>query len=413
MRKLILLLALMLIPIFPIFAVEATEALDNITENNSEVVDTKSVDARAWFLEGNALYDQRKYEESLDAYNKAIQLEPGNGSIWSNKGCVLYDLERYRDSVDACDEAIRLDPTDAIAWINKGDSLKKLENFLEALDCYDEAIKLDPTDESASNSKRFLLAFHGTDVAIAQNKRGAAEEKAVANKTKDDAVRNAIVYPATMYPPINDTTLGFSAVPGKYDATQVTIPLGPYRISFLTRLENVTVEGKYRLSGHNKTAGSGKDYHICTYDVGDLRVLRNSTAAQRMSESWPGKDYYPDAEFTFTIYHYAGPSSYPPVDPDPSGFSRIPNYGNLKTISSDYIVDPLTIDGKRGSLTTTWTTYHNNYDPNDTWDTQTKNRYIAAYQPNDKTFVVVVFNKGIDYDKDVALVLDTLHITEV
>jgi tetratricopeptide (TPR) repeat protein len=412
MRKLILLLALLLIPIFPIFAVEAIDALDNITENNSGVVDTKSVDARAWFLEGNALYDQRKYEESLDAYNKAIQLEPGNGSIWSNKGCVLYDLERYRDSVDACDEAIRLDPTDAIAWINKGDSLKKLENFLEALDCYDEAIKLDPTDESASNSKGFLLAFHGTDVAIAQNTRGAAERKAVANQTNDDAVRNVIVYPATMYPPINDTTPGFSAVPGEYDATQVSIPLGPYRISFLTRLENVTVEGKYELLGHNETAGSGKDYHICTYDVGELRILRNSTAAQRMSESWTGGGY-PIAEFDFTIYRYAGPSTYPPVDPDPSGFSRISSFRDTATLSQDYTTDSITIDGKQGTLLTRWATYHNENYYGESHDVVGNSCYIATYQPNDKTFVVLKADSSLDYDKDVALVLQTLHITEV
>ena len=437
MRTPILLLTLMMISCFLTFAeeandtvdiadgfafinsidayIKATEAPDGITENYSEASENNSANARAWFLEGNALYDQKKYDESFDAYNKAIQLEPTNCSIWSNVGCVLYDLKRYEDSVDACEVAIRLDSKDAIAWVNKGNALEKLENFQEALDCYDEAIKLDPTLESAQNNKAFLLDFHRIDIAIAQDKRGAAEEKAVANQTKDDAVRNAIVYPATMYPSINDTTPGFSAVPGKYDATQVTIPLGPYRISFLTRLENVTVEGRYELLGHNKTAGSGKDYHICTYDVGDLRVLRNSTAAQIMSESWPQvgghPSGYPSAELDFTIYHYAGPSTYPPNDPDPSGFSRISSFRDTATISQDYTTDSITIDGKQGTLLTRWVTYHNGNYYGESHDVVGNSYYIVTYQPNDKTFVVLKTDNSLDYDKDVALVLQTLHIS--
>jgi tetratricopeptide (TPR) repeat protein len=402
MRKLILLLALMLIPIFPIFAVEAIDALDNITENNSGVVDTKSVDARAWFLEGNALYDQKKYDESLDAYNEAIQLEPGNVSIWSNKGNVLYDLKRYRDSVDACDEAIRLDPKDAIAWVNKGNALEKLDSFQEALDCYNEALKLDPTLKSAKNNKAFLLGFHGIDIAIAQDKRDAAEEKAMANQTNDEAVQDVIIHPTSVYRSINDTTPRFSAVQGKYDATQVTVPLGPYQISFSTRLENITFAGVYDALGYNKTAGSGKEYHTCTYDKGDLDVLQNGTYGEM----------YP---IRFTIYRYVSPSSYPPIDPDPNGMWELGSLIDSATMTRDYSgPDSITIDGQQGTLITGWTTWHNyDYDGEEHSTNYDRYTYIATYQPNDNTYVVVKFDDSIDYDKDVALVLETLHITEV
>lgn len=194
----------------------------------------------------------------------------------------------------------------------------------------------------------------------------------------------------SMYPQINETMPGFSATPGDYDATKVAVPLGPYLISFSTRLENITFEGEYDTLAHNETAGSGKDYHVCTYDVGYLWVRENTS-------------YYP--AFRFTIYRYAGPSSYPPVDPDPNGFSIVSGFRDTATMSREHIgPDPLTIDGKQGTILTWWTVHH------DSIDVVGNGYHVAAYQPDDKTFVVLETDNSIDYDKDVALVLQTLEI---
>lgn len=201
--------------------------------------------------------------------------------------------------------------------------------------------------------------------------------------------------------PINETTPGFSAVPGEYDATDVTIPLGPYQISFSNRLENVTFEGYYTESGHNETVGSGKDYHISTYDIGELWVLENAS------------DY---PALRFTIYRYVSPSAYPPVDPDPNGYSIISSSRDTPTMSRDYTgPDTLTIDGKKGTILTWWSVHHNSdvVYPSNSFDVVGSNYYVVAYQPNGKTFVVLETDNSVDYDKDVALVMETLHIAEV
>jgi hypothetical protein len=196
--------------------------------------------------------------------------------------------------------------------------------------------------------------------------------------------------------PINETTPGFSAAPGEYNAAHVTVPLGPYQISFSTRLENVTYKGEYEALGHNETTGSGKDYHVATYDECDLYVLPNETGY-----------------IHFRIYRYVGPSLYPPVDPDPNGYRTISGWIDTPTMSRDDSgPEPQTIDGKPGTVVTWWSIHHNInvVYPSDSFDVQGEENYFAAYQPNDKTFVVVEFY-DIDYDKDVALVLQTLHIS--
>lgn len=200
--------------------------------------------------------------------------------------------------------------------------------------------------------------------------------------------------------PINESTPGFSITPDNYDAKKVTVPLGPYVISFLTRLENVTAKGIYEPQRHNETAGSGMDYHICTYDLGQLWIYNNNS----------GPRDYP--AFRFTIYSYIGPTSYQPVDPDPGGVSVISSWRDTATISRDYTgPDPLTVDGKKGTILAWWSIYHNEDYYGERHDLVGSSYYVVTYQPDDKTFVVLSTDNIVDYDKDVALVLQTLHIS--
>jgi Flp pilus assembly protein TadD len=51
-----------------------------------------------------------KHNKAIEAFNKAIRLDPNDARPWSGKGDALNKLGRYDESVDAYDEAIRLDP---------------------------------------------------------------------------------------------------------------------------------------------------------------------------------------------------------------------------------------------------------------------------------------------------------------
>jgi tetratricopeptide (TPR) repeat protein len=40
----------------------------------------------AWNNKGDALLNQGKYDEAIQAYDKAIQLDPKFAAVWNNKG---------------------------------------------------------------------------------------------------------------------------------------------------------------------------------------------------------------------------------------------------------------------------------------------------------------------------------------
>jgi tetratricopeptide (TPR) repeat protein len=131
-------------------------------ENTQYSETSISNDAEFWYNKGNALDAQCKSDEALQAYDKAIELNPDYVSAWYRKGQVLAGLGKSDEALQAYDKAIELDPDDAHAWDEKGSALRYQGKYDEALQAYDEAIRLDPN---------FILAWHGKGNAfISQGK---------------------------------------------------------------------------------------------------------------------------------------------------------------------------------------------------------------------------------------------------
>jgi tetratricopeptide (TPR) repeat protein len=85
-----------------------------------------------WLEEGSALYNLKRYEEAIAAYDQAIRLDPNSAMAYNNKGFALYNLKRYKEAIAAYDQAIRLDPNYALAYYNKGLALERLRKKTEA-----------------------------------------------------------------------------------------------------------------------------------------------------------------------------------------------------------------------------------------------------------------------------------------
>ena len=146
--------------------------------------------AQQWLNEGDVLYDLRRYQEALAAYEQAIHLDPNDAVAYMNKGYALHDLERYQEALAAYEQAIHLDSNDAIAYYSKGNVLGALERYQEALAAYGQAIHLDPDLAIAYYSKGNVLGALGRyqealaafeqalrlnpDLAVAYNGKGNA-----------------------------------------------------------------------------------------------------------------------------------------------------------------------------------------------------------------------------------------------
>lgn len=113
-----------------------------------------------WSAQALQLYLNGSYEESLAAYDKAIDADPYNASLYNGRGMALsFGLDRQADALTSYEKALDLNSSFADALCNKGYALCSLEKYDEGISCYDKAINLSPSFAEAWNFKGLALSI--------------------------------------------------------------------------------------------------------------------------------------------------------------------------------------------------------------------------------------------------------------
>lgn len=140
-------------------------------------IKVKSDDALVFQALGTALSLIGKSEEAIDAFDKAVCLNPNHPDAFNDKGVILSRLGRFEESLPCFANAIQLDPMYGDAYTNYGFALFSLKKFKEAVISYDNAIKLNSrladSNWYRAQSLRELgfheLAIKGFDLALANS----------------------------------------------------------------------------------------------------------------------------------------------------------------------------------------------------------------------------------------------------
>jgi tetratricopeptide (TPR) repeat protein len=154
---------------------ESIQAFDKAIELSPYFVDP-------WINKGNALYNQGKYKEAIQAYNSTIEIDPQcekallhkslaleklnrnnstDAKYWYRKGNFFYSQSKYEEAIQAYSNAIVADPNNtsllSSAWNLKGLAFRKLLNVNESIKCFDEAIRINPNNTDAWYNKGLAL----------------------------------------------------------------------------------------------------------------------------------------------------------------------------------------------------------------------------------------------------------------
>jgi predicted O-linked N-acetylglucosamine transferase (SPINDLY family) len=93
---------------------------------------------------GDALFDEGRYEESVQAYQASVDQKADFLAGWNNLGNAFRALSRNLEAMHAYQQALKLDPGCARAWKNMGLAFQYENLTDEAVKCLDAAIQLDP-----------------------------------------------------------------------------------------------------------------------------------------------------------------------------------------------------------------------------------------------------------------------------
>jgi tetratricopeptide (TPR) repeat protein len=137
--------------------------------------------AAYWIKEGDVLQNQSKNDEAIQAYDKAIEIDPQNEEAWTKKGSAFFGSDRAGASYEAVrcfDNAILINPNYAEAWMEKGRWLDfseyaayvnegvgaRDEMARKANECLDEVIRIEPNNTEALELKGDNLKLLGMNM---------------------------------------------------------------------------------------------------------------------------------------------------------------------------------------------------------------------------------------------------------
>lgn len=80
-----------------------------------------------------------------------------NSHFWCSIGVLYFQISQFRDALDAYSRAIRLDPNIPEIWYNLGALYESCNNQIQdAIDAYTKAVELDPANERAKKRLQWL-----------------------------------------------------------------------------------------------------------------------------------------------------------------------------------------------------------------------------------------------------------------
>jgi stress-induced-phosphoprotein 1 len=193
------------------------EDLTNLTseelvkrENDKESIKYKE--------KGNQCYKEKKFDEALSAYDKAISLNPTNMTLLSNKAAVYFTTKKYDDCITTCQMAVKIGKENrasfeerarafsrcAKAYQKKGDLVNAIEMCKNAqLESYDKATERMLKMFELDKKKADALAYQDETKAEEAKQQGntyfrnkewpqavEAYEEAVKRAPKNATIRN-------------------------------------------------------------------------------------------------------------------------------------------------------------------------------------------------------------------------------
>jgi len=87
---------------------------------------------------------QKQHQQAISAYQKAIEFDPKYATPWNGLGSVYLDQEQYEQAISAYQKAIEINPEYAAPWNGLGDVYHDQEQYEQAIGAYQKAIEINP-----------------------------------------------------------------------------------------------------------------------------------------------------------------------------------------------------------------------------------------------------------------------------
>lgn len=117
--------------------------------------DPKNV--RAWIQLGNDYFDTRQSQKAIEAYGRALELEPNDPDVLTDQGVMYRDVGNFDQAIANFKKAIKIDPKHVHSLFNMGVVYAHdLKNAEEATRAWNQVIAVAPGTPAAAQAQQAL-----------------------------------------------------------------------------------------------------------------------------------------------------------------------------------------------------------------------------------------------------------------
>ena len=114
-----------------------------------QLVEQGVVSADVQVLLGNCYETERRPNLALQAYRRAIEVEPARVDYYQDLIALLLDLGKSNDALELVNHAVTIAPNDARPWVWKGHLSLRKNQYKDAIESYTHARQLDRSNADA------------------------------------------------------------------------------------------------------------------------------------------------------------------------------------------------------------------------------------------------------------------------
>jgi predicted TPR repeat methyltransferase len=95
---------------------------------------------------GAVYKDLGQFDASIEAFSRALTIQPDYADAYNNKGLVLKDQGKLEEAIKAYNKALAIKPDHADAYYNMGNALQEQGKLEEAIEAYNKALTIKPDE---------------------------------------------------------------------------------------------------------------------------------------------------------------------------------------------------------------------------------------------------------------------------
>ena len=102
-----------------------------------------------------------KYQQAIDNFNEAIELDPEYADVYNNRGVAYAILGDNDQAIADFNKVLEIEPNDTQAYLNRGLTYKTLGQINEAIIDYERALELSTDPDVQKQVEDILKELRG------------------------------------------------------------------------------------------------------------------------------------------------------------------------------------------------------------------------------------------------------------